>query len=230
MTTADRLGELRWPSVATVDVLVVPVGSTEQHGPHLPFATDALIATATAERVAAALAADGRRVVLGATVPYGASGEHQDFPGTVSVGHEALAAFLVELVRSASGWTPCTVFVNGHGGNVPTLDRVVELLRSEGRAATWVPCGVPGGDAHAGRTETSLLLHLHPELVAIDAAEPGATAPIGELLPRLQAEGVRAVSPNGVLGDPSGASAEEGAELLDRMAERALAGARKALG
>jgi len=228
VSTASWLGGLRWPGVESVELLVIPVGSTEQHGPHLPLATDTLIATAVAERVVDALAAEGAAVLLGSAVPYGASGEHADFPGTVSAGTEALRLLLVELVRSASAWAERIVFVNGHGGNAAALDAAVEQLRHEGRAVRWVPCAIPGGDAHAGRTETSLLLHLRPGLVAPGAAEAGATAPIERLLPRLRAEGVRAVAPNGVLGDPAGASAEEGAAILERMVGAALDGIRAA--
>ena len=101
----------------------------------------------------------------------------------------------------------------------------VPLLRSEGRDVAWFPCGVAGGDAHAGRTETSLMLHVEPERVVQDRTA-GVTTPIGELLPRLRAEGVRAVSPTGVLGDPAGASAEEGAVLLEGLVERLVAAAR----
>jgi creatinine amidohydrolase/Fe(II)-dependent formamide hydrolase-like protein len=75
----------------------------------------------------------------------------------------------------------------------------------------------PGGDAHAGRTETSLLLTIDPAAVRLHLAEPGRTEPITTLLPRLRAEGVRPVSSNGVLGDPTGANAEEGRALLDDL-------------
>jgi creatinine amidohydrolase len=111
------------------------------------------------------------------------------------------------------------VFVNGHGGNLPTVPGAVAQLRAEGRDAAWWPCVVTGADAHAGRTETSLLLALDPALVRTDAAEPGATAPLAELLPALRAGGVAAVSPNGVLGDPTGATAAEGERLVAAMAE-----------
>jgi creatinine amidohydrolase len=113
--------------------------------------------------------------------------------------------------------------VNGHGGNLEALRAAVPLLRREGRDAAWFPCGVAGGDAHAGRTETSLMLHVEPGVVHEARAEAGATAPIAELLPRLRAEGVRAVSPNGVLGDPAGASAAEGSALLAGLAGRLVA-------
>ena len=127
---------------------------------------------------------------------------------------------LVELGRSAGRWAARLVFVNGHGGNFPTVPDAVAQLRDEGRDAAWFGCGVPGGDAHAGRTETSMLLALAPELVRLDAAEAGNTAPLTELLPALRSGGVAAVSPNGVLGDPAGATAEEGERLLDAMASQ----------
>jgi creatinine amidohydrolase len=75
------------------------------------------------------------------------------------------------------------------------------------------------GDAHAGRTETSLMLAIHPRRVNLAAARPGATQPLKELMPRLVQAGVAAVSANGVLGDPTGASAREGQRLLEAAVE-----------
>jgi creatinine amidohydrolase len=115
------------------------------------------------------------------------------------------------------------LIVNGHGGNLDALRSAGTLLRSEGRDVAWFPCGTPDGDAHAGRTETSLMLHVEPDWVRSEEAVAGETEPIATLLPRLRAEGVRAVSPTGVLGDPSGAAAEEGAALLGGLTERLLA-------
>ena len=207
------LADAAWPELPGRPLLVVPLGSVEQHGHHLPLATDTRVAEAVAR-------AAGPDAVVAPAIPYGASGEHEGFPGTVSTGTEALAAVLVEYGRSACRWAGRLLVVNGHGGNLDALRRAVPLLRAEGRDAAWFPCGVPGGDAHAGRTETSLLLHLAPGSVRTDRSVPGATAPIGDLLPRLRAEGVRAVSPTGVLGDPAGASAEEGARLLAGLAGR----------
>jgi creatinine amidohydrolase len=146
---------------------------------------------------------------------YGNSGEHAGFPGTVSIGHEALTLILIELVRSLSLWASRTVFVNGHGGNARTLASAVTQLRAEGHQVAWTGCDFPGGDAHAGRTETSVMLHLTPADVELGAAEAGNTAPLTALLPQLVAGGIRAVAPNGVLGDPAGASAQEGRRLLD---------------
>lgn len=211
MSALDRA---TWPELAGRDdlLLVVPLGSCEQHGAHLPFDVDTCVASA----VAATL--DG--VVLGPAIPYGASGEHEGFPGTVSIGTEALHLLLVELGRSASRWAGRLLLVNGHGGNAAALVTAVRQLREEGRDAAWWPCAVPGADAHAGRTETSILLSLSPSRVRAGRAA-GRTEPVSSLMPALRAGGVAPVSPNGVLGDPSGATGAEGdrlvAELRDRL-------------
>ena len=210
------LGERTWPEIDVRPTVLVPVGSTEQHGPHLPLDTDARVAAAVAARAAA-----GTNLLVAPPVAYGASGEHEGFPGTVSIGHEALRLLLVELGRSAARWAGRVLFVNGHGGNVPTLVDAVRLLRYEGRDAAWLACA-PGGDAHAGRTETSLMLALDPACVR-PAWAAGNTAPLGDLLPAMRAGGVAAVSANGVLGDPSGASPDEGERLLAAMAAELVA-------
>jgi creatinine amidohydrolase len=205
-----------WPRLPDAPLVVVPLGSVEQHGHHLPLATD----TAVASAVARAALPDLDGALLAPALPYGASGEHEGFPGTVSIGTEALTTVLVELGRSVCRWAGRLLVVNGHGGNLAALRAAVPLLRSEGRDVAWFPCGVPGGDAHAGRTETSLMLHVEPAGVRAAEAVAGETAPLTEILARLQAGGVRAVSPTGVLGDPAGASAQEGEELLAAITQR----------
>ena len=205
------LGERVWPEIDGRPTLLVPVGSVEQHGPHLPLDTDTRIAAAVAARAATGA------LLVALPVAYGASGEHEGFAGTVSIGHEALRLLLVELGRSASRWAGRLVFVNGHGGNVSSLVEAVRLLRYEGRDAAWFACAA-GGDAHAGRTETSLMLALDPALVRPERTA-GNTAPLADLLPDMRADGVAAVSPNGVLGDPAGASADEGERLLAAMSD-----------
>lgn len=218
-----RLASAVWPEVgATAATLLVPLGSVEQHGPHLPLDTDTQIGEAVAVRSLAVLA--GRPgapgCLLAPAVAYGASGEHEGFPGTVSIGTEALTLLLLELGRSASRWADRIVFVNAHGGNARALVSAVRRLRLEGRAAAWFPCAFDGADPHAGRTETSVLLEISPEQVRMDDAEAGDTRPIAVLLDQLQAEGVAGVSRNGVLGDPAGASAAAGARDLQLAADR----------
>jgi mycofactocin precursor peptide peptidase len=210
-----RLGERTWTDLddPAPRTLVVPVGSLEQHGPHLPLDTDTRIAAAVARRGVEGVPG----MLLAPPVAFGASGEHEGFPGTLSIGHGALRELLVELGRSASRWASRLVYVNGHGGNLPTVPDAVAQLRHEGRDAAWFGCAVPRGDAHAGRTETSILLALDPSAVRLDAAAAGNTDGLAALMPVLTSGGVKAASPNGVLGDPGGASAEEGAQLLDGM-------------
>ena len=210
------LGSAKWPDLQTRPLVLVPVGSIEQHGPHLPLDTDAVIAGAVANRVAQMLDED---VFVAPVLSYTASGEHQMFAGTSSIGTEALRFVVVELVRSMRTWAGRVVLVNGHGGNAVTLSEAVAQLVDEGHDVGWVPCATESVDAHAGVTETSLMLHLQPWAVRVDQVAVGNTTDIRELLPALRRGGVRAVSANGVLGDPRGATASEGARCLDTMAD-----------
>lgn len=215
------LGSRAWTEVAAAppSVLLVPVGSCEQHGPHLPLDTDTRIAVAVAVGVARRRA----DVAVGPAVAYGSSGEHQGFAGTLSIGTDALRSVLVELGRSAFPDLAARpfdrlVFVNGHGGNHDALRAAVGVLVGEGRpVSAWWPT-IRGGDAHAGRTETSLLLAIDPSAVGPERPV-GAAGPLADLLPSLRAGGVAAVSPGGVLGDATGASAEEGGDLLAALVD-----------
>jgi creatinine amidohydrolase len=147
-------------------------------------------------------------------VPYGSSGEHAGFPGTLSIGQEALELTLVELVRSADAFAG-VVIVSAHGGNAAPVQRAVERLVGEGRRVlAWSPAG-DSADTHAGWTETSVALALDAGSVRVSRAEAGVVRPLGELMPALRSGGVGAVSPNGVLGDPTDASAHDGRRLLD---------------
>lgn len=194
-------------------ILAVPVGSTEQHGPHLPLSTDTDIAVELCRRLAE------RRpdVLVAPAIPYGSSGEHAGFPGTLSIGQAALELLIVELCRSATATFDRIVLVNGHGGNAAPLERAVRLLRGESRdVRLWGPRYQ--GDLHAGHCETGMQLALDPGRVRVARAEAGDQRPLTEIFPLLAAGGVRAVSPNGVLGDPTHATAVDGSRLLDELA------------
>src|SRR5579875_1120614 len=122
---------MAWPELEGVGadaVLAVPLGSVEQHGHHLPLDTDTRIATA----LAAGLAVRRAAVLVAPALAYGASGEHADFPGTLSIGAEVLSQLLVELVRSAAQTFARTVLINAHGGNARSLATAEALLRAEG--------------------------------------------------------------------------------------------------
>jgi len=191
-----RLADLSWPEAgqraAAGAVLAVPVGSTEQHGPHLPLSTDTDIAVALCDRLAAARP----DVLVAPPVSVGSSGEHAGFPGTL-FGR--------------------LVVVSAHGGNAAPVARAAAELAQESRKVLlfqprW------DGDPHAGHPETSIMLHLDPARVHMDRAVPGDTRPLGEIWPQLRTAGVRAVSETGILGDPTGATAEAGRALLDDLA------------
>lgn len=220
---ALHLAQLAWPEVPTGSLLVVPIGSCEQHGPHLPMDTDLRIAVALCESLG-----DARSdVVVAPVVAVTASGEHESFPGTLSIGTAATSSTVIELVRSAlpaaGSDRPApfraVVIVNGHGGNVEALVAAQRQLQREGRHVTvWHPL-VPDGDSHAGATETSIMLHLQPDAVRVDRIEPGATARWRHIGPTVMEQGLAAVTPNGILGDPRAATAENGAELFARLVD-----------
>jgi creatinine amidohydrolase len=147
-----------------------------------------------------------------------ASGEHQGFAGTLSIGNAAMADLVIELVRSAD-WSQGVVFVNGHGGNATAMTHAGDTLTRESRRTLlWWP-SMPGGDPHAGHVETSLMLALAPDEVRLDRAVAGPVPAIAELV----RAGVQPLSPSGVLGDPTRASVEEGRRLFDELAAQLLA-------
>jgi creatinine amidohydrolase len=212
-----RLGETTWRDLdGERPILLIPVGSTEQHGPHLPLSTDTLVAEELAGR--ALTLTDG--LIVGPSLTVTASGEHAGFPGTLSVGTAVMTQLVVELVRSAD-WAAGVVFVNGHGGNRDALAAGVAAVEAEGRRVlSWWPRwprrrdGGPA-DLHAGRIETSLMLAIDPGLVRLERATAGPDAALDDL----RARGVRAVSPEGVLGDPDGASGREGERFIVAFVE-----------
>jgi creatinine amidohydrolase len=215
------LADVPWTQLEAPTTVLVPVGSCEQHGPHLPIGTDTMIAVALAERAAARTPG----CVVAPPLAITASGEHQGFAGTLSIGTEVLTAVVVELARSAA-WADRVVFVNAHGGNADALRAAAATFARERRAATvWWPdvrglahLDDPHGDLHAGHLETSIMLVIHPELVHADRMAAGPTPP--PAIEALVRGGVRAASPNGVLGDPTAATAADGDRILDALVEQ----------
>jgi mycofactocin precursor peptide peptidase len=215
------LADLAWPEVAqwaaAGAVLAVPLGSTEQHGPHLPLSTDTDIAVALCRRLASVRS----DVLIAPPVAYGSSGEHDGFAGTLSIGQAATEQLVLELGRSATKTFRHLLFVSAHGGNAEPVGRAIATLKSRSRDVSlfqprWE------GDPHAGHHETSLQLALDAERVKMERADAGDTRPLAELLPSLVAQGVRAVSATGVLGDPTAATAAAGAALLDVLAAQLI--------
>ena len=202
--------------------MVVPVGAFEQHGRHLPLDTDSRIARALADAAVARLSgADRLEIFVAPTLPISASDEHLGFAGTLSGGTEATGAMLAGIARSASLWACGTLFVNGHGGNADALSAAHAVLRRD--AVThdiWWP-RLPDhalGDLHAGHVETSVMLHLAPDTVDMSHATPGAAGDPTALVDAMRDGGVGAVSPHGVIGDPTGANAIDGEAIFSGWA------------
>jgi mycofactocin precursor peptide peptidase len=212
-----------FPSLTSSDlvglqpIVLIPVGSYEQHGPHLPLDTDTQIAIAV---VAACVPDNSTNIVVAPALSMTASDEHAGFPGTLSVGTHAFALSAIAIAQSATQWARGVLFVNGHGGNSDAFTRVTTSLSEQQIPhAVWNPPVEKDDDMHAGNTETSLLLHISPEDVRMDKLAPGNQAPLSELLPHMRTGGIRAVSHNGVLGDPTQASAANGKKIFDRYCE-----------
>jgi creatinine amidohydrolase/Fe(II)-dependent formamide hydrolase-like protein len=199
----------------TIDTALLPVGAIEQHGPHLPLDTDAWDAEYVCRRVAERCT-DPKPLVL-PLIPYGVSYHHDDFPGTVSVGPDALAAFVYDVGMSAARHGIAKlVIINGHGGNAPTLQLAAQKINRDARIFTCVDSGETSdadvavlaetpNDVHAGEIETSTALATRPELVD----RPNFTSK--RSVPWYEHTAV--LSESGVLGDPTRASAEKGERI-----------------
>lgn len=178
------LSRLTWPEVEAVSrevVVLIPTGSLEQHGPHLPLFTDTLIATAVAEALEANLASE---VLLTPTLWLGASAHHLRFPGTLTASFETYEGAIIDLVESLipHGFHKFYV-VNGHGGNTSPNDVAMRKLKQRFPESTFGHSnyytfateatanaleGTFKGMRHACEAETSLMMHLHPDLVRVD--------------------------------------------------------------
>jgi creatinine amidohydrolase len=226
-----RLADLRSPQIQELVaqgqcLCVLPVGATEQHGPHLPVGTDAMIATALCEE-----ASSRTGVPVLPTLSVGFSQAHTSaWPGTMSLSPLVLIKVVVELGTwvAASGFTKL-LLVNAHVGNAHVLKVAVDELRDAGRirpgVLNWYALEEVGAivaadatDWHANAAETALLLHLRPDLVDGDAITDDPDRTGGLLL----SYSVRETSRDGHTGDPSRATAAEGAALFD-LASAALA-------
>ena len=226
-------------AVARDPVVVLPVGSIEQHGNHIPVGCDANSAEAVALRAAAGLEASERPVLVLPTLWYGYSPHHMAFAGTVTLRSETFLSVVQDVVDSvlAQG-VRRAVILNGHGGNVSSLDVVASRLghawhgKARIVAVTYFHLAAArqdefresemGGMGHACEFETSLQLAIHPELVDMKAAATCYPRPPSERQSTdlFGTSSVRSyhdfkdLSPTGTLGDPALASPEKGATIL----------------
>lgn len=204
----------------TPPIVLLALGSWEQHGAHLPFDTDTVIIESVVDAAIRSVDPENTQFSVVPTIGVTASDEHNGFAGTLSIGTNALSDAVVSIARSAS-WARGICIVNGHGGNADALKLVHSALNYENiRHSIWSLPYYEGADMHAGHTETSLMLHLAPDTVRMDLAEVGAVGDSEMLIERMRAGGIKEVSSNGVVGDPTNATAAHGATMLSFYADQ----------
>lgn len=230
-------GELTWPEAEKkfkeVDIALLPVGSIEQHGPHLPLDTDAFDADYLARRVAAACS-NPKPLVL-PLIPYGVSYNHAGFPGTVSIANDTLSRLVYEIGMSAAqNGIKKVVIINAHGGNSPALNYAAQMINRDARIFACVDTGETSdvdvnklietpNDVHAGEIETSTSLAVRPHLVRMDKASKKIPSFSSRYLDFSSKRAVswygrtKKISPTGVMGDPTKASAQKGKDIWEIM-------------
>jgi creatinine amidohydrolase len=203
----------------TPPIVLLALGSWEQHGAHLPFDTDTVIIESVVDAAIRSVDPENTQFSVVPTIGVTASDEHNGFAGTLSIGTNALSDAVVSIARSAS-WARGICIVNGHGGNSDALKLIHSALDYENiRHSIWSLPYYEGADMHAGHTETSLMLHRAPDTVRMDLAEVGAVGDSEMLIERMRAGGIKEVSSNGVVGDPTNATAAHGATMLSFYAD-----------
>jgi creatinine amidohydrolase len=222
-----HLTEATWTDADDLDtdLAVVPVGSTEQHGPHAPLGTDHLTARAVAASAADVRRENGREIVVAPAIPVGIAEEHRHFSGTLWVSPDNFRGYVRDVLTSLTshGWRKI-VLVNGHGGNVGALREVcADVTRHEEAYAvpfTWFDAIGATAMGHGGPVETAMLRAIEPELVhdeRITEARAGASDGWGEWVSGTNLAFDSAEFTNsGAVGDPSEATTERGEELLER--------------
>jgi creatinine amidohydrolase/Fe(II)-dependent formamide hydrolase-like protein len=230
-------GELTWPEAEErfkeVDIALLPVGSIEQHGPHLPMDTDAVDAEYLARQVAEACS-DPKPLVL-PLIPYGVSYEHSDFKGTIGVSNNSLAQLVYDIgISVAKCGINKLIIINGHGGNTPALNYAAQMINRDARIFICVDSGETSdvdiykiietpNDIHAGEIETSTSWAIRPHLVRTDK--------VSKHIPRFKSGYMdltskrfvtwyghtKKISKTGVIGDPTKASAEKGEKIWQIM-------------
>src|SRR5262245_42386077 len=214
---------------------IVVLGAQEQHGDHLPLATDSM----WGEHLAGLLAARLGDALIAPVVAVGFSPEHMRFAGTISLRTETLVSILEDYLTSLEQHGFRRIFVlPSHGGNFAPLAEALPLLRHrhpalrivaytdliglvDAAAETAASVDVTPNEAgaHAGEWETSMVLAVEPSSVHLDRGEAGYMGPLAPVLDQIIRDGMESVTPNGVLGDPAKATAAHGRAYLERMTD-----------
>lgn len=230
-----QLHEMTWPTLADAisrgaTTVILPLGATEQHGPHLPLGTDTFRAQALAE----GLAKDLENALVAPVLPVGCSDEHGGFPGLLSLNHETLANVIVDCAQRMADWgVQRLILLSAHGGNGQALELAIQWLQERlPELQVYIPedlttvskrllktaqedqVSPEAVGLHAGEGETSEMLHLRPDLVLMNKAAAGYTGDMTEIISQLQAFGLQPLTASGVLGDPRPAESQRGARYL----------------
>jgi creatinine amidohydrolase len=244
-----RYEEFTWPeirdAVAQNRVAVLPVGTVEQHGPHLPLSTDVVTSTEMSRRAVERLS---KEAVLMPSVYYSFNEHHMDFPGTIAIEGETIVRYVTDIGKSLAhhGFRKI-LLVNGHGSNVPFLDVAARNITNKTDAicamVSWwslIPRELlkelresefPGGMAHGCELETSVLLYLCGELVQFDKAKRDINFQPTEFFywdlqspsPVFFQEWFSRYSKTGTVGDPTKATKEKGEKFVSAVVERMVA-------
>jgi creatinine amidohydrolase len=243
-----KLAELSGPATLEVlndrSIVVIPTGAIEHHGPHLPLITDYLLADVIGNEAVRQAADDGLDVWILPTIGYTKSDEHSWASGTMWLRWETMMQTVVDLGRAVAT-TPARklVFINGHGGNVALLQVALREIRRQFGLQTFLmpslvkadPLGAEGLDErglgiHGGTSETSIIMHIRPDLVDLSKAERWVPEHIADF--EYIGFNAKPVSfgwlsddfgPAGVVGDPTQANAEFGARLFQTSVAQAVA-------
>jgi len=221
-STGPQLGEM--VAEGRRSLAVLPIGATEQHGPHLATGTDTLLADTICRE-----ACRRRNIPMLPAVPYGCSYGHSNaWPGTLSLSPATLASVLCELARWAIDNTGIDrlFFISGHATNGPSIESAILQLRYEYPRARFATRGLweiseealrlytlDAADIHANVAETSMVMAIDPDSVRIERAEDIEDVTIG----KVWRYAMPAVTPNGVVGSPSGSTVELGRKMLERI-------------
>ena len=225
------LANMTWPDVAAAvaegaNTVILPLGATEQHGPHLPIGTDAFRASALAAQLSESLP----DALVAPTLPVGCSDEHRGFAGLLSLDQDTLSSVIVDCARRMVDWgVRRLVVLSAHGGNARAVDgalaRITESLpklevivlggqatHSDAILAVAAADGIPAEAVgfHAGEGETSEMLSIRPDLVRMERAQQGNQERLEDIMPELERSGVLSVTQTGTLGDARHADAHRG--------------------
>ena len=235
-----------WPELGEVakkqPVVILPIGSVEDHGPHLPLDTDNFLIWSICEAAAERAAGE---ILLLPQMPYGFETHHMDFPGTIDIGMEHLLNFVLDITKSVARHGFQRILIaDGHGSNMPILELVARrtILETDSLCATfiWPSLAIQairkvrqserGGMAHACELETSVYLHLDRNRVQMDKASKEIELPQSEFMwldllegsPVLLMDHWTRFSKSGVVGDPTLATAEKGRIIFEAVVEALL--------